>query len=170
MMPSQRLYVGRIHVNFNGDDHSKCEIYINYDVAPSILLSSDGLVFYKTDRQDIHFRRIACHHKGTTYLSAWHHQALPLERIARPQQQEKIHYFGDIHVVWKIDPTQTIEAAQKVPTSNLPYKEGRLNNSGEIQVTVSNQLQDVEALLVARWPEVREKKFLLEEALVSVKK
>lgn len=168
--PQQRLYIGRLRVNFNGDEKPKCEVYINYDVAPSMKLSHDGWILYKTDRQGLRLREIACFHQGTKYLSAWHHQKLPLEEIGRPADKQNVRYFGDLVVDWKIDPNMTIEAAQKVTQAQSPFREGQVKESGELKLSVANHMTEAEVQFFTKVPEAREQGLHIEENVVSVKR
>src|SRR4051812_2262172 len=95
MQPKQRLYVGRILVTMNEKPAPKCEVYLNMDVAPSIKLTPDGFLIYKTDRSELKFRSIACYDQLDMYLAAWHHQKLNLTAVSRPEDQNTVNYFGD---------------------------------------------------------------------------
>ncbi|OFZ18762.1 MAG: hypothetical protein A2Z20_01365 [Bdellovibrionales bacterium RBG_16_40_8] len=164
----QRLYVGRVLVNFNGETNPKCEIYLSYDIAPSIKLSSDGFVVYKTDRQELKFKELTCYHKVTSYIGAWHHQKLALRAIKRPQDSSEVNYFGDIHIDWVFDPKTSKIAADKDYDTRAPYKTGQIKDSGDIKIWVGKDMAYIENAFYSKVSGAREKGFRLQSALTEL--
>ncbi len=170
MLPKQRLYVGKFKVNFNDDENPKCEIYLNYDISPSIKLSQDGLVFYKTDRESLKFNKIACLHKATPLLSAWHHQDLVLTPVKRGSDKLEVTYFGDINIDWVFDGETTVAAASRDTQSNSAVKEGHVKSSGELKVEIKDNQTEVEKQFLKRYPEAIDKNFKIKSQILQVKK
>lgn len=166
----QRVYIGRLNVKLNSDEAPKCEIYLNYDLVPSIQLSPDGFVFYKTDRENLTLKKIACLHKSSQKLSAWHHQILPLTTIVRPAESLEITYFGDIKLNWAIDPNETVLAAQNDNESKTPNKIGRVISSGEIKAEILDKQPEVKEHFFSKNPEAFKREFKVKTHLIEIKK
>lgn len=164
-----RLYAGKIRVNMSGDEHPRCEIYLNYDISPSIKLADDGVILYKTDRDSLRFRSIACFHKINNRAGAWHHRDLNLKGIPKSESNEVVSYFGDIELNWKIDTDLTLEASSQDTDSTKGVREGHVKDSGEMKITISNSKDSMATVLLERIPEAKDKKLVLQESLVSVK-
>jgi len=174
--PEQRFYLGRIHVNMKTADTllkkgevvapTRCEIYLNYDVSPSVKLAADGWFFYKSDRQELRIRKMACYHQANKYSAAWHLQTLSLEPFARPSAQLEATYFGDVTVHWQIDANATLAAAEKDYSSPPPARVGRVENSGQLNATVAGDKAASEEWLFARYPDLKTREFKVTENLV----
>src|SRR5262245_50413346 len=98
LSPKQRVYVGRIHINF-GDQKpgdTKCEVYINKDLMPAFKLAKDRYFLYKTDRDEPLISEITCYHQPNRYVAAWHHQDSGLKPLYRPEDPKEAVYFGDL--------------------------------------------------------------------------
>jgi hypothetical protein len=165
--PKQRFYTGRMNIKLNGVPASKCEVYLNYDVAPSIQLSDSGFIVYKTDRENIHFKKIACQHAFDKSLSAWHIKALNLAAVEKPSEQSTVHYFGDVNIDWAIDPEQTKEAAYKDYDSKTYHKVGRVNDSGEMKITITADLPKIEKEFYGSVVEAKDKNWILKETILK---
>ncbi len=164
---SERIYAGRILVELNGQPASRCEIYLGYDITPSIKLSADGFVVYKTDREKFQMRSVACYHKYSPRLSAWHHQKLNLEPVAKSADQSAVQYFGDITLKWQIDPETTKETAEKDTDSRTPMKEGRVDDSGELIVDIVDNSALMQNTFFEKVPAAKEKNMALQSAIVT---
>ena len=165
-----RFYVGQVRVVMNGVEAPKCELYLNLDISPSIKLAQDGFIFYKTDRENFKLKSIACLHSISNRAAAWHHQKLNLKSVSRPDDNSTIQYFGDIHIDWKIDPAQSVEASEKDMDSTGLVKVGHVKDSGEIRLKITADKSSIENKLTAKWPQVKEKDMKINESIVTIKK
>lgn len=172
LMRKQRVYVGRILVDFGGMPQKdlKCELYINNDLVPNFKLSADGYFFYKTDREKPELSRITCYHRPNVQLAAWHHQKLGLKPFHRPEEQTDAVYFGDLIVTWDFDKTATEPAAQSQPLTNTPPREGHVYESGTIKVEVRSDFELMNRLFFEKVEGARENNFILKEHLVQLDK
>lgn len=148
-----RVYYGRIFVNFNGNTHPRCELYVNSDLAPVLKIADDNLVFYKTDRSGVNFSKLACYHESSLYYAAWHLQATKLTQLARPESNTEAVYFGDVFFDWKIDEKDTVAAAESAPFEEVtPKRIGHVKDSGELKVRVESKFEEAKELLKSRAP------------------
>jgi hypothetical protein len=172
MLPQQRVYVGRILVDLRASgtkiENPRCELYVNYDVAPSVKLASDGKVVYKTDRSQFRFRKIACYHQENRYAAAWHVRTLTLAPIARTEQQSEVTYFGDLTITWDIDRAATVAAAEKGELSPPPTRIGRAEDSGSIKIEIASDLKASAEWLKSTQPLVVERNYTFQERLMKV--
>jgi hypothetical protein len=149
--PKDRLYVGRIFINFNGNEHPKCELYVNSDLTPVLKLTEDNWVFYRTDRVEPTFSKIACYHESSTYYAAWHTQQLDFSKLVQTNSNIDAVYFGDVHIEWKIDDKDTVTAAENAPFDETsPKRIGTVKDSGELHFTVDSHLPDAAKVLKDR--------------------
>jgi hypothetical protein len=170
MSMNQRIYVGKIQVSFagvEGGEAPKCELYLNSDITPSVRISSDGLVIFKTDRNPFVLKSLACYHAASHSRAAWHKQDLNFEGLEREEEQATVKYFGDVQVVWKIDPAATEEAAANDRESLGHIKVGHVKDSGAIKATVTDNRDQTAAAFYAAVPEAKDKNYSLKSDLVQ---
>ncbi len=135
---SDRIYAGRIFVDFNGRKNSelKCELYVGKSLVPDVKLSDEGYLYFKSDNKSFKLSRIACYDQPDFYTAAWHFHNLPLDKFYRSDTPQKATYFGDIYITWKINPEDTKAAAAEDRNSPQYPKVGRVENSGVLQIEV----------------------------------
>lgn len=164
--PTDRVYAGRIKIKMNENESPKCEIYLNHDITPSVKLASDGFIAYKTDRDKLNFRKIACYHQYSQRMGAWHLQKLNLSPVVKSDSNENAVYFGDIELDWKIDPELSKEAADKSRESLAHIKEGRVEDSGDLKVTVVDRFAEMQVDFFNRIPLAKEKGLKLQSSIM----
>lgn len=170
MRPSERVYTGRIKVKLNDLSEPKCEVYLNFDIAPSIKLSSDGFLVYKTDREKFKLKKIACYHKYSDRMAAWHLHDLNLAPILKTDTGSEAIYFGDIEISWQIDPELSRESAEKDNDMSTPMKTGRVNDSGEMKITILDRFTEMQTEFFQKVPHATEKGMTLKSAMVQLSK
>jgi hypothetical protein len=153
-----------------GQENPKCELYLNLDLAPSIKIAPDGFIVYKTDRQKLNFKKIACYHQYSERLAAWHLQSLNLAAILKPDSNADVTYFGDVELDWQIDLKTTREAAENETDSATPLKVGRVNDSGEIRVKITDASAVMQTDFFEKIPEAKEKGLGMKTSLVELSK
>lgn len=167
--PRQRVYVGQFQVSLNGVENPKCEIYLNLDITPSLTLAPDGLVVFKTDRNELKFRRIACYDKMGARLAAWHHQDLGLSAIQKPEKPSDMIYFGKIKIDWRVDRELAERAANQVNDPTSVVKVAQMKDSGELSVQIESDPTNIETILAERVPTYKNHGLELVEKLVTKK-
>jgi hypothetical protein len=172
LTPKQRIYVGRVLVNFGGLPRTdlKCEAYINSDIVPAFKIAPDGYFFYKTDRTEPRLSKLTCYHRESLYLAAWHHQKLGLKPFFRSEEQKEAVYFGDIIIDWNFNKAETAVAAQREPYTSNPPREGHVYESGEIKVEVKSDFALMNRLFFEKVEGAQEAGFVLKEHLVAKEK
>jgi len=162
----QRIYVGRMQVNLNGETSPKCEIYKSGDMAASLTLAEDGYFIFRSDRSEVGLVKLSCRHQANLFKAAWHVRELPLNLAKKPKDENTVVYLGDLMVNWKIDPLAT-ESAPVLDSQPGPTKVGMVKNSGEIQVQVEDRLAEAKAYAEKNWALTTGRNFLID--LVQVR-
>ncbi len=162
----ERIYFGRVYVNFNGNTHPRCELYVNSDLAPVLKIADDNLVFYKTDRESLRFSKIACYHESSMYYAAWHLHELNLSKIEKSDSNTAATYFGDLHLDWKIEEKDTVTSAESAPFEEVtPKRVGHVKDSGEIRISVDSKFEAAKGVVSSRAPSL-----VLTEKLITPEK
>lgn len=165
MLPKQRIYVGHISVNLNNNLKPNCELYINQDIVPSLKLSSDGLVVFKSDREKFKISQIACYYMADEYRAAWHLHDLDFEKIERSNDANQVNYFGDVKLIWNVTNEDTINAANLEHDNSTPLKIGRVKDSGRLEVSISSDIKTVEQEFYKKNPDMSQLNLLFAEKL-----
>lgn len=148
---NQRLYVGRILVNLNGQAPSNCELHLDGDMIPTVKLSADGYLILRSEKDSLALGQLICLHKGSPFKAAWHSQKIPLGAIVHPKTHTQVTYFGDLVLNYTIDPEKTKHAPimESVPG---PQKIGHAKDSGKISVSVEDQTESIKTYAEKNWP------------------
>lgn len=170
LKPRERIYVGRVIVDFNGNLQPQCELYLNSDLAPSIKLEADGHIYYRTDRLQPRLSKISCYHQESARHAAWHVQDLPLDNLNRSEDQKEIIYFGEIQIKWNVDPNQTIESAKNEPETRELLRVGRVKNSGDLTVQVTSDVNAAERRFYSEQSDAKATGFLVKEQVLKINK
>ena len=166
MSSTQRLYVGRLKVRLNEDKNPKCEVYLNNDISPSIRLSQSGWIIYKTDRKELRLRRLACYQQINPYEAAWHLHDLMLTSVLKSEDKSQVKYFGNLDVAWTVDPISTSQAARLVTVSGYP-KEGRVEDSGELKISFTDNEREARDEFYKKLPADRARDYQSKKDLIG---
>lgn len=161
--PKQRVYVGKVDITLNGKKATKCELFMNSQLAPNLKLAEDGYVVYKTSDRDTQLGKVRCLHQANNRKSAWHTQKLNLKKLTRPKKRKSVNYFGHLNIKWDIDPEKTLAARAQDPYA---FKQvGMVDDSGEIEITVADNTQEASDYIKANWKVLQD--FRVEKHLAS---
>jgi hypothetical protein len=150
IQPGQRVYVGQIKVTLNGAPATECELSMRGDLVPSMKFSGEGYIIYRSDREAAGFDTLKCFHKLRQFKAAWHSQVIRTEAFIRPTDSSTVTYFGHVTADWTFDP-MTSESAPVLDPQPGPNQIGQVKGSGEIKVSVQDQIADLEVYQKEHW-------------------
>lgn len=169
ILPQQRFYVGRLKVSINGAPATKCEVYLNNDIVPSLQLAPDGLIVYKTDRENPQLKKLTCYRQINSGLAAWHFQKLPISSLLRPPDSQTVHYFGDILVTWRVDDQLASTMALEQQEDESRVKVARVEPSGDMKVEITSDAKGAERDWRTKSSQRPDLQFHFVESLVKLK-
>ena len=147
--PKQRVYVGNVSVEMNGQRPEKCELLMNKSLVANVKLSRDGYVVYKTSDRKPALAKVRCLHKVSNRKHAWHTKDLDLEPLKRPKKRKSVNYFGHLKVNWEINPELTTAAPVENPAA---FKQvGMVSDSGEIKLEVKDETDQATKYIQDNW-------------------
>ncbi len=150
--PNDRVYMGNVQVRLNEKPVLKCELYVGSDIVPSVKLSPDGYLVYRTSGKAFRLSSLACPLDVGAGKVVWLVHSLDDLEFSRPESKDQMGYFGHLTLAWTYDPS---ELNGRLPplmvrssdTSSVP----RLKDLGEIKVERQSLLSEATAYAQSHW-------------------
>jgi hypothetical protein len=104
LKPEERAYKGNIQVTLNDvkNEQLTCDLFLNYDLNPTIRLSPDGDFQFKSTKKKLAFSKIACIYTVNNQRR-WIYHSLDLAKINQPKDSNEFYNLGQFSIEWKVD-------------------------------------------------------------------
>lgn len=157
MKKTDRLYVGKVFVDFNGQTNAegksapRCDLFLKSSVTAEFKASPTGFVSFKENAKSVRLGEIACIFEYGNE-KAWVHYPISFKSIPKSAQMNEVTYFGDVHIKWTLTPEEF---------NSTEYKEGfamdkKVFEKGEFTVEVKDNFEASKQKFTEAYPDFKE--------------